>query len=494
MSNDFDQRVADSSIATAIPALPQKKGCTVLAWIAIGLLVGAVLCLHAVSPGGTLISSGPGLDVRLMQIQARYFVGAKDLFHIPGKDLYEQSNGMNSGRVEQRLRFVVLAGELAGPAEARGQLDQLDAKLKEAGVEETPEQAALDDALRRLYADYQAEQFQAPSVSNDERKRLRDDLGWFGELALAPDGGPDPQARAAVMRAAHRTVLAVLVSIIGVSIMGLAGFVGLVIFVILLFSSKLRRGLHPGLPHGGVYAETFAIWMALFLGLSVAAGQLPFAGDFRWLLTGLASLLSLTALVWPVIRGIPWPQVRWEIGFKFGKVPPLDPIIGIATYAMALPLVALGLLVTLLILLFEGALQGISSSAGSFNSGHFPSHPIVEYVAGHDWWARIQILLLASVIAPIVEETMFRGVLYRHLREASARLGLGLSVLFSAGFVSFLFAVIHPQGLEAVPILMGLAFTFCLVREWRGSLVPAMIAHGISNGLVMTFLIVAMGD
>jgi membrane protease YdiL (CAAX protease family) len=217
-------------------------------------------------------------------------------------------------------------------------------------------------------------------------------------------------------------------------------------------------------------------------------------GDFRWLLTGLASLLSLTALFWPVIRGIPWTQVRWEIGFKFGKVPPLEPVIGIATYAMAIPLIALGFLVTLFILLFEGAFQGISGNVDSFSSGHFPSHPIVEYVAGHDWWARFQILILASVIAPIVEETMFRGVLYRHLREASARLGLGLSVLFSAGFVSFLFAVIHPQGVEAVPILMGLAFTFCLVREWRGTLVPAMIAHGISNGLVMTFLIVAMGD
>ena len=89
---------------------------------------------------------------------------------------------------------------------------------------------------------------------------------------------------------------------------------------------------------------------------------------------------------------------------------------------------------------------------------------------------------------------MFRGVLYRHLREVSAGLGLVLSILFSATFASFLFAVIHPQGLEAVPILMGLAFTFCLVREWRGSLIPAMIAHGLSNGLVLIFLIVAVGE
>ena len=99
-----------------------------------------------------------------------------------------------------------------------------------------------------------------------------------------------------------------------------------------------------------------------------------------------------------------------------------------------------------------------------------------------------------SGLGPLAEELLFRGVLYRHLREASAGLGLVLSVLFSATFVSFIFAVIHPQGLEAVPLLMGLAFTFCLVREWRGSLVPAMIAHGINNSLVLIFLILAMGD
>jgi membrane protease YdiL (CAAX protease family) len=493
MSNDLDQPAAERFVATALPATPQKKGCTVLAWIAIVLLVGLVLGMHAVSPpGGT--PSGQGLDVRLMQMQARYLVGAKDLFGMPGKDLYEQAKGMNGGRLEQRLRFVVLAGELEGPAEARAQLKQLEDKLPTAGVQVTPEQAALLDVLRRLYEDYQAGRVQAPSVSKDERQQLRADLGWFGELALAPAGGPDPEARTALMKSAHRTVLALLGYVIGLGILGLVGFVGLVIFVIFLLSGKLQRGIHTGLQHGGVYAETFAVWMALFLGLSAAAAQLPFAADLRWLVTGLASLLSLTALFWPVLRGIPWAQVRWEIGFRFGKEPPLEPVIGIATYAMALPLVALGLLVTLLILLFEGALQGVGGSADNFNPGHFPSHPIVEYVAGHDWWARFQILLLASVIAPIVEETMFRGVLYRHLREASARLGLGLSILVSAVFVSFLFAVIHPQGLEAVPILMGLAFTFCLVREWRGTLVPAMIAHGISNGLVLSLLILAMGD
>ena len=32
------------------------------------------------------------------------------------------------------------------------------------------------------------------------------------------------------------------------------------------------------------------------------------------------------------------------------------------------------------------------------------------------------------------------------------------------------------------PRFLLLALAFALVREWRGSLVPAMVAHGINNG------------
>ena len=80
---------------------------------------------------------------------------------------------------------------------------------------------------------------------------------------------------------------------------------------------------------------------------------------------------------------------------------------------------------------------------------------------------------------------MFRGVLYRHLREASCLLRYATSVLLSILVVSFLFAAIHPQGLVAIPPLMGLAVAFNLIREWRGTLVPGMVAHGVHNGLLM---------
>jgi membrane protease YdiL (CAAX protease family) len=79
---------------------------------------------------------------------------------------------------------------------------------------------------------------------------------------------------------------------------------------------------------------------------------------------------------------------------------------------------------------------------------------------------------------------MFRGVFYRHLREATRRGGLAASLLVSGLVNSFLFAAVHPQGLLAVPVLMALALGFTLAREWRGSLLAGMVAHGLNNGLV----------
>src|SRR5438132_13482296 len=97
MSNDLDQSAGDRFLATAIPTTPPTMGSTglapvgvILAWFGIGFLVAAVLGLHTISRPEEATASGQGLDVRLMQMQARYLVGTKDL-GAPGKDLYRQA-------------------------------------------------------------------------------------------------------------------------------------------------------------------------------------------------------------------------------------------------------------------------------------------------------------------------------------------------------------------------------------------------------------------
>jgi membrane protease YdiL (CAAX protease family) len=275
------------------------------------------------------------------------------------------------------------------------------------------------------------------------------------------------------------------------SVLGLlalvGGFFGMVLMLILFYSGHVRRSITARIRYGGLYAETFAIWMALFLALSLVVGMVG-ADKYRFSLLGMAMLLSLSALTWPVLRGVPWKQVREDIGFTNGRRLILEPLIGLAGYVMTLPLLLVAVFIMLFLMGFWSILAG-HNSEDNFGPVEQPTHPVVEPLLTGNWMMYVQIVVLAAILAPIVEETMFRGVLYRHLREFSAGLGVTLSVILSGLAVSFVFAVIHPQGLLAVPPLMALAFGFTLLREWRGTLIPSMVAHGINNGLLTLVLI-----
>ena len=43
-------------------------------------------------------------------------------------------------------------------------------------------------------------------------------------------------------------------------------------------------------------------------------------------------------------------------------------------------------------------------------------------------------------------------------------------------------------------MLMSLAFGFVMAREWRGTLLPGMLAHGLNNGVVLMLSIMILGD
>ena len=185
--------------------------------------------------------------------------------------------------------------------------------------------------------------------------------------------------------------------------------------------------------------------------------------------------LSLGALAWPVIRGIDFKTVRNDIGLVSGK--PLQEILaGFATYALALPMLLVGVIIYAVLALIVQAIAGDQPE---------PSHPIQGAFSSGPWGILL-IYLLACVAAPIVEEIMFRGVLYRYLRDLSRGLMWVLSFAMAALVSSFIFAVIHPQGILFVPVLGALAVGFCLGRERRGSLIAPIVAHSINNSVVMT--------
>lgn len=502
---------AEPTNALAAPPPSGPRIGTIIAWL---VIIGTVLAvaalpplLEAFEPDRELTeeeaATTMALEEVMMRLQGRYLLGAsRTLAAGPAAEqqMLDQLTTLDAGTPSNRMRIAVLAGEIAGPREALARLDLLEEDLSIAETEEeetrfnrlSEEQRTALAGLRTLYDVPESEDPAAARLSADQRDAIQNELGWFGRLAVHPKGTDDQATRDDLIGSAKAVVVTIFGAVMAVGGIGVVGFIGLIIMVVLAIVGSVKGGLAPGGGRSGLYAETFALWIVAFLLLTGVAGWIgmTIAPDAILLLTFFGFFASLIVLAWPVIRGVPWKTVREDIGLIGGRGGPfLQLLWGFAGYAMGLPILGVGLLITLALMLLVG---GFGGAGGLFEPMTGPAHPIIVEVARGNLFVIAQVLLVGSVAAPIIEETMFRGVLYRHLRDASRGLGMAASIAFATLFNAFIFAVIHPQGIVAAPALMGLAIAFSLMREYRVSLIPAMVMHGVSNGIVLTIAAVAL--
>jgi membrane protease YdiL (CAAX protease family) len=468
------------------------RGHAVAAWVVIVLAVAFMVVMRALEIRLSATSrdaKGDQLANVLMELQAKIALGA-------AKDgdtaaIYPRLTlALNKGAISQRQRFVILAGELVGPDEASQKLRELDELIEKEQDRLGPQKplmSAEQQSVQRALHDLYDEPGEDRHVDRDLLLRQ---LGWFGRLALAPPDTDNVAARQEVLKPARQVYALFMGGFIALAIGGIAGFACLVTLLVLAMTGRVKSRLRTSPIHHGIYAETFAVWIALFLLLQVGAGSMSRVLPALALVLGLVAFFgSLLALYWPVMRGVSWADVRLDIGWFGGLKTALEPIVGIGGYFMALPILAAGAMITIVLVLIQNAL---TPERGLLEPTTGPAHPVIQQLTGEAWWPKIMVLILAAVAAPIVEETMFRGVLYRHLRDATGRMGIVMSILVSGLVSAFIFAIIHPQGWVAVPVLMSLALAFVLMREWRGTIVPCMIMHGMSNFIVISSLIFAL--
>jgi membrane protease YdiL (CAAX protease family) len=474
-----------------------KGGHPLAAWIIIFFLILGVPLLRSLRAPEDAAGQENHLRLLVFTMQAKFMVGAQELMggltqaDAPDASMAKQAEALNVGSVDQRLRYVALVGELAGFRAAQEKLEALTAKLAQSNHVILAHDELARSTLERLYSNYHAGVFDDPKIDEEKKQNLRQTLGWIGELALAPRGGANPDVRKELLASARAVFITFMAIFFAGGFLALAGAAGLVVLLFYLFLGPRRQGVPagPNSTGGGIYAETFALWMIIFLIFSFAPLVIQIH-EAEMMVIGGATLATLVILVWPVLRGIPWRQVREDIGLVGGPRPALEPFFGPLGYVLSLPLLCVGVFMTWILMSLQNAFptgwSAVLPLADEFSPMNMPTHPILEYLSRPGLAGKLQILFLASVVAPIVEETMFRGVLYRHLRNATWRWPLMLSCLISALIVSFVFAIIHPQGVVAVPALMALAMGFTLMRQWRGSLISCMIAHGINNALVLS--------
>jgi len=102
-------------------------------------------------------------------------------------------------------------------------------------------------------------------------------------------------------------------------------------------------------------------------------------------------------------------------------------------------------------------------------------YPLLSYLTAPAWVSGLTGVLLMVLLAPVVEELLFRGLIYRLFRQS---FGIFLSVLLSAGC----FALMHGQ--PEFPQVFG-GIVFALAYEWSRNLWVAIALHGCGNAAIL---------
>lgn len=93
---------------------------------------------------------------------------------------------------------------------------------------------------------------------------------------------------------------------------------------------------------------------------------------------------------------------------------------------------------------------------------------------------------VATFTAPLVEEIIYRGVLYSALQRA-------IGAVWAVVFVFALFALVHvPQyvtSLGAITAILILSLFLTFVRAYTGQLLPCVVIHLVFNGIQSFFIV-----
>ena len=285
--------------------------------------------------------------------------------------------------------------------------------------------------------------------------RLYQRLGREDEVRRIEDEMEAVGARAAV-RVEFFMILAVVLVLLG-----------LVVLARGLFGSR-GFGPYAGLPERpwGIWeglelvAAWFVLWIVLVMFATlVAAFIAPSAltQGMGWLaLTYVPyAVAAFWILVWFVVAMAPRGSGLRTIGWR-----PVKLSAGVANaigaYAAAIPIVL-----------------AMSMVAVRFFPDSPPNPVEAAMTQAHGWGARLVFLFVLCILAPVVEETLFRGGLYGGMRK---RWPLPVAALASGS----MFAAVHLSGVNFIPIL-ALGVALAMIYERTGSLAPGMIAHGVFN-------------
>ncbi len=514
------------------------------AWVSWLAIIGMVLFQIATNQLEPEAPAGEDATVNIMDAQlqgkiAMFLESVAPAGGQPGaisdKSPVSVLQGVDSGSVQSRLAKAILLAHFKDLAGARRAVEELDRAITNAAYQPTASQKRLIGITRELLqmppvepaasqpttesseatqvpekstgAETQESEIQRGEaaasevgrLSPEDRQFLIKQLGWIGELGAGLQGGETAAVNQDVVAASWKTVFGLVFLGMGVILWGLIGLVAGAVILYLLVTGRLRSRFESQTLRSVFYLETFAIWMVSFVAAQIGIAVLVrvFLGEagqdrqvlLSWVmyLMPVAFLGSLVVLLWPLLRGVSVGDLRRDIGW-YGN-PLVEGFWGVVGQLSSFLLLAAGFIATIIIV---NVLNMWRSPADELAGLETMGHPIQEVLSG-DFKLVLVVFFATCVCAPLVEETLFRGVFYRYLRDVWQGWGAVWKVLFAVLTNSLIFAVIHPQGIAGVPVLTALAVMLSLIREYRGSLWGSVTVHAVHNFFVtlMAYLLMS---
>lgn len=249
---------------------------------------------------------------------------------------------------------------------------------------------------------------------------------------------------------------------------------------------EIRRAVDPNDPPWG-FALAFLVWVLsiavqfvmqiiLMAGYLIYAGWSPSSADAAQSLTTLS--LGKTGVFLQVFALFPAHLLTlgmvWAVVTRFGKYPFLRTI-GWEWPSRVWPWLS----VALGFVLF-GAGIAIAKTVGA------ETPTFLEQLINSSTATRYSIAFLATFTAPVVEEFIYRGVLFAALQRLAGAVVAGVATLF-------LFTLIHvPQYWPNLGVLAAVGFlsiALTVIRAKTGRLLPCVVIHFVFNGIQSAWLL-----
>ena len=374
--------------------------------------------------------------------------------------------------VEPAIRFFIRDQALFAAYIEQSELSTKLFDLVKTSPNNTPAELRLDELLQTsIFSSNNSPQ----PINQDQKNFAQQQLGWFAELVEVitakklTNAAPEQELHLSCRKTWRRfEALCVIAFILAV-----LALVSLLVFVVALVRGRIQRKFERSLVPAQSLLEIFVLYLLAMKCSSYLIQILSKYGIVFNVLAANCFLISglMILTLWPLLAGNSLRSTFASLG--------LLPRSGFVLDILRAPFICLAAWIPLGFVL---VLYGLAAQASGIDLSK-GAHPVVLLLlGGTDLMTRVLICVLAVVIAPIVEETMFRGAFYGWLRNFMPAYG---AIFLSA----FVFAIIHPQGLLGVVPLTAIGMVLAAIREWRHALFMSMCVHACLNGGVL-FLVI----